>query len=745
MNRRHFLNSMALLPAMIRPGLPSLLHSLGEIAPQLPPGGRIQPSVFKMTLNGMELSIDEQNGSLLGLSYSPVGRLLQAAPETASMLDLGYPTEQFVAMRLASRFSGARLAKETNGVTVIWDRLNSSRNNLPLPKGRVRSEVKIYAAPDGRSIVMSCRIENQSTAPIAQVLFPDLSGLRPFDDKDRMQLRFALGVVSPFAQPVRPPDRAPFYAVSMWKEYAPEAGYHLNALRWIDYGSLRGGLSMFQRCWGTEPRPSILTRRNESDPDDLRLAWGHREEIAPGTTWESGEFWLTPHQSGWAKGIEVYHDYVREVNPARELPTIVKEGVGFQTIWMIQPTEPDPAKAAFKFKDLPRVARDAREHGIHELVLWNWATYGDLMPQIRHELGTLDELLDGIRRARELGVTVVPFSNLIELNDRYASRYGVKPGSASSWVYHPEMIPGLYPLSRASGQFQVPTDNAAWLRDVFDGFKEWIDQGITSFCWDEFEDQGNSALVKMIGEMRSLARTKDPQSIFAGEPYLGSLERDNAVLDHTWNWLDYVDASPILNVLRSPRFNCNVESSARVVKMAFCDGLYINAIPKKPNLPNDTALISEQPELSASLKEVAALRKQFLPYFVEGTFIGDSVLSEPVARFVPNPEYSTDWVGGGITELGTFRFPPIFVRGHKLNSRLLIIVLNNSENAQEVTFKTDFALWLPRKETYQVKSYDSRGTLLQTTRSEGSQWVGQTRMMQFLELVLFEIQAESQQ
>ena len=59
------------------------------------------------------------------------------------------------------------------------------------------------------------------------------------------------------------------------------------------------------------------------------------------------------------------------------------------------------------------------------------------------------------------------------------------------------------------------------------------------------------------------------------------------MLDYTWNWLsiqtkeghltttqyvEYVDAAPINNVLRSPRMNCNVESSPIALKKSFADG-----------------------------------------------------------------------------------------------------------------------------------------------------------------------------
>ena len=190
---------------------------------------------------------------------------------------------------------------------------------------------------------------------------------------------------------------------------------------------------------------------------------------------------------GWAKGIEVFRDYLSEVNPPRALPTHVRNGLGFQTIWMTQAPENDPAKATFFYRDLPRVAQDA-----------------------------LSALTD------------------------------------------------------------------------------WVNRGMTSLSFDQFsykETPGQKpGLIKIIEQVRAVARSKDPQSIFASESCT-DLELDSAILDYTWNWLDDVDADPLVSVLRSPRLNCNIDDSPLAVKKCFAEGLYLNVMPSKEDEPNGTALV----------------------------------------------------------------------------------------------------------------------------------------------------------
>jgi hypothetical protein len=104
---------------------------------------------------------------------------------------------------------------------------------------------------------MSCRVENHSQAPIPQILFPDLWGLTPFNGVEGTELRLSGGVIRPFAGPLRAPETAPpWYNGSDglgWKVYRARGAYYgENPLRWLDFGGLRGGFSVFQRKWGTQ-------------------------------------------------------------------------------------------------------------------------------------------------------------------------------------------------------------------------------------------------------------------------------------------------------------------------------------------------------------------------------------------------------------------------------------------------------------------------------------------------------------
>ena len=700
--------------------------------------------IIDLTINQMRMGFDSRTGSLVHLSSLWTGEMLRTERKSAGLVDLAYPIKEFGPLRLASRFSRAKVTKENGGVTIVWDRLEPSRSHVSLPEGKVRAEVMVKGADDGRSVIMSCRIENASSSAVEQVLFPDLQGLRPFHGEEDTRLRFGSGGVpgisptrggfKPFAGPPLPKEG--FGVIfQTWSAYPPASlnGNGVNAIRWLDLGSLEGGLSVSQRDWGRQPKPGVLTRRDESDITALRMAWEHQQSIKPGESWESGEFCLTPHPGGWAKGIEVYRDYVRQMNHPRKLPKRIRDGLGFQTIWMIQPNETDPAKATFRHEDLPRIAKDAKAHGLEEVVLWGWCYYFEIPVRLRPELGSWEELLAGIKKARDIGVNVVLFLCIQALLGSHAERYGVE--SRGSWTYHPEFIPQFMPYysSIRNATWMPNANNEQFYQDCRKVLRELFDAGINSFILDIFDNRrfgratgtvedgfipgGSNCAepypLRLAKEFGPIARERDPEATFGGEVIATGYEDDSEVLDYTWNWGGFREIAPIMNVFHTPRFACVIMESPLIVKAAFCAGFYLNMMPRQPNEADGTALVSEKPILSAAVKEVGTLHRQFLPYFVDGNNIGECVLSKPVDN--------------------------LFVHAHQLENSILVFALNHQNQPQKAILKSNLECWMPGKDKYEVKCYESNGKLVESTPEQGREWTKTTPMLQPLELVCYEI------
>jgi len=668
-------------------------------------------------LNGLHIIFDAESGSIIELKYPGPGKMLDTAPKYAGLVDLAYPRDDFEPLRLASRYSkGARIDKSADRVTVTWDKLGPSR---PFDiEGKVTVKVTIKALPDGQSILLQCEIDNQSSMPVRQVLFPDLIGLAPFAGEHQTMLRSGGFVIRPFQRLV-PNFRGGFYPSigSEVLEYSGGAGFNKVITRWLDFGSLTGGISIFPRVWVHAPNTKVRLHRTETHKT-LRISWMHDIRIDPDKQWTSFEYVLTPHQHGWAKGIGPYRQWINEhVHRIAPMAEHVRKGLGYRTLWMCRryPADGDN-DVVFKFSDLPRLAKESKEHGLDEMVLWFWHPHFILpTPPPYEHLGTPQDLADAVKECKRIGVNVSLFISWRSLAEPSASRYGFK--IRESWDYHPEMIPRVRPnYVRGRATSFADLANEQYRNDVLDSARNLIDNFTPSICWDQVSDlTPTGELYKVFEKIRKLSLQADPQSTFSGES-VAKIEKDADYLDYTWNWRDYEDIRAYTSAFPAPRLNAIINRDVKDLWLSFIDNTYLNVMPSRPDDANATATIEEYPDISRALKQCAKLRVQFLPYFVEGTLIGDGCLAEP-----------TDG---------------LHVNAYALPDRLLMLAINLTDE-QPFNLKCDLQPWLAsQSDKYQVISYAIDGTINAPKEHTVGQWESTIGSLKNMELAIFEFIAQ---
>ncbi len=669
-------------------------------------------------LNGLEIKIDPQTGGILSLEYPGPGTMLKENSSNASLIDLAYPIERFGALRLATRFSKNVIIKKTNSsVTITYDKLGASRDVFAQP-GNVSAKVILQADPDGKSIIMTAQISNDSEVEVRQVIFPDFEGFLPFAGVDQTILKTAAFEKKVFHELRMNEDRlsTQFCQDSAYGAAQYESGGMFNSmwLRWLDFGGLNGGISLFPKRWGWGERASVRLHHDQTK-EAMRLLFVHNTSIKAGEKWQSCEYILTPHKSGWAKGIEPYREWVHQnVKRKWPVPKHVREGLGFRTIWMSRGGFPeDPQDAAWTFRDYAKIAQENIDHGLSEMVIWGWHKSFELpIPDPYSHLGTKQDMQAAIATCKTMGVNVAPFVSLVQAGKDTAEKYGVTI-SANGWQQHVETIPAFqapYLLLYQCGP--IPLTNELWQKEVIESCFNLIDSGICSLSWDQFWTTEGGEMTKLAEKIRDYARQADPDSTFSAEE-LWNLEIDAEYLDYTWNWGGYQDCQAYTTTFRTPRRSCIVSTSPSTVKHAFLDNLYLNVFPRKPNSVNGSDWITNHAQLSQALKQCAKLRKQFLSYFTDGTLIGNCLLSEPC--------------------------PDSHVTAFVLPDRVLLNVLNES-SPREIKFACDLEPWLQSdSETYVVKAYDTHGKLLESSELRGKVWSGSTKPLETLEIAMFEI------
>lgn len=678
------------------------------------------PASVKARLNGVELEFDGESGGLLRMAYPGVGNLLVAAPDRSSLIDLAYPHKDFEVLRLAARYSrGAHITASGQAVEVSWDKLGMSRTNFSVA-GNVSAIVKITAAPDGRSLIFTASVHNQSSNAVRQALFPDLMGLVPVGRAVDTMFRTSLGASRPFVSLAPNEGKLSEQYMTDNAAFASECQsggmFSTMGLRWLDYGSLKGGVSLFARQWGWDP--PIVVRLHLSEVEEkLRLLARHDMNLAPGQQWQSQEFWLTPHVGGWAKGIEPFRAWVKQ-NYKRQfpLPKRVRDGIGFRTIWMCQIYPNDPQDVIFKFSDLPALAKEAAAHGLEEMVMWAWVPGFErpLPPPFPH-LGTEQEFYDAVKACRQLGVTVSPFISVVQATRSSAPRYGLAVGDNNGWTYHTELVPRWNPpYASQLACVGIPTSNPLWQEDVLVSCKKLVDHGVPSLGWDQYwtTTAAEPNMQSLTRKIREYALQHDPEASFSGEQ-LWNLEIDSGYLDFTWNWGGWRDCGALTSVLPTPRVNSCINHSPLAVKKVFADNLYLNIMPRRKESANASDWIRNYPEMSQALKQCAALRKQFLPYFTQGTFIGDCLLAEPC--------------------------PGTHAAAYVLPDRLLLVLVNETAR-RKIEFQANLGLWLEvAGKTPRAKWFNANGQKVAETKACQPLWRGRSPFLKSGDMMLVEV------
>jgi hypothetical protein len=688
-------------------------------------------SVTKVVINGLTLEFDRQTGGLVRMSYPGVGTLLDTTPELAGLVDAAIPLPEFEALRLASRFSkGVRIEKIRDGVIIHYENMGLSRS-LDIG-GAVSANVEFRAASDGRSIIMKCGLTNNSKYTIPQVIFPQFREIPPFGGKADTVFQTTSSANYPWLEMAVARESPAFPFNNSWMDFSfptrLEKGYATNLrLRWADLGSVKGGFSVFPKCWGfktpaewgTPDQVLIKLFMPETTQKLHVLFMNEKLNLQPGQSWHSEEFWLTPHTQGWAKGIEPFRDWVKQnYKPLYPIPNHIRDGLGFRTVWMrqIQTLPSDPqGDIIWKFKDLVPLAKEAKEHGLTEICIWEAFRFFRLpMQDFWPVLGTEQEFIQAVQECKKMGVTVSIFLSLFSMDRESCERYGWKfmDVSNASWNWHADLVPPLAPYycKDYAVRYTADTNDPRWQKDIIDGVQRLVDLGVTSFGWDQWAGSGIYAVSTRI---RELAKAKDPQSSYYSELY-DAYEKDGTYLDYTWIW-GRMDNRALINVVSSPRQNFNIHRSINDVRMGFADNLFLNLMPSKLDGPPGSAWIKDYPQVSQAVKQCARFREQFLPYFTQGTLIGECILCQP-------KPYN------------------IHVSSYILPDRALIVVVNKGASCGNVDLQVDIEPWLTSSAAnYQVQVYREANKIMNTLSVDGKRISIPTGPLEKDSLIVYEL------
>jgi hypothetical protein len=410
----------------------------------------------------------------------------------------------------------------------------------------------------------------------------------------------------------------------------------------MDISGAGGGLSYNK--YEQRPSPHILTFENATyERDDICLtwAWATGVFVEPGQTWTSGEFGVGVHQGDWHVTADRFRAWMAGWWKFCDTPKALRERIGLFHVH----AHGFSGERHHEFSDMPAVARDAKRHGIRDLMIWdNTASVyyrpdrGDFweMPSAREK-----ELKQALAEVRAQGVSATAYVNwrlACEYNSTWpklkplvqqslfgVGLFGFPCGTMDGGNYgDPGYEMGSHALCCGADGYR-PYANRVLERTFDLGFDAIsVDQASEwNYCLSR--DHGHASpweawkrTYEWFAEVTRAVRGRNPASYTLAEmPDLYNTQH----IDLWWNWMWRESGWAILPVFRyvMPAMIpvwCIDENQRDVLAEAFAIGSFLAVATR-----DMTGRLSDAPELAAQIKRLAALRKATAAYVSHGQFL----------------------------------------------------------------------------------------------------------------------------
>lgn len=624
-----------------------------------------------LTVPAGRVEIDTGTAALTAIDLETPSTSFVGTPSGSGLLRIAAPLEHYPSHFIeTSARAKPEVTHRNGGVLLSYNELVSDEGRFP-----VQIEIEARSADDG--LVLRARVHNGWDHPLPQVVFPQILDLDAVAGIDETRLQMGRGCLKPFHELHMEPDDA-WWLDRRLQRYLPYGGIPFN-MKWLDYGDTDKGLTLYSRNT-RHTAQGVMVQRVSREVERLHLRWLHFPFIAPGETWDSGEYVLFPHAGDWYAGAQPYRDFAARHYPYRA-PQRIREALAVRSLW----PAPRNAPPNFPITTLPEYAEEIAdpELGITELILWHWWLKNGYPIFLDPRLGTEGEFRDAVKQCNDMGVPVVFFvsHHLVrdtdETDPEWLHLNAAMQTEQGNWTYGRDFLPLFQvPFMGTHAMLRGSALSRGWREEGWRNYAEILDRGASGICFDVFgawkgpnfnpavdgpPDEEGEKLLEFAERAREMIHGANPDGTFSGEHVA---DVNVPVLDYTWEWkngYELADAGPFRYVFPQYRLNANVNDHPRGALVGFMEGALLNIIPG--NMLSHR--LRDCPELVATLRQLTSLRRRYMSYFTEGQY-----------RFMEGMS-----VEGGRARLYTH------------DDRILVIVVNPTDNPANVTIAVDPSVW----------------------------------------------------
>jgi uncharacterized protein DUF6259 len=414
----------------------------------------------------LRVEIEPEHGRIVRLGHAKLGVEVVTEPRLAENFRLLVPLPHRRGHYVAGRDQPlAELRVDGDRCWLRWHGVASE-------EGRFDVDVTQTIQLSGDDVTVRTEVANHSPYQVEEVANVVLGGMGNATERTDWRLHFANGggqgeewscydtFPGSYLGPARP----------VWTRMYPGG----MAMPWIDLYHVSGGKGLYVGNHDPQARQSVVWSeltpcttyggpggdgqywpdpdRAGGEPVGMALSWNSIPFVRPGTTWQGPPIVLHFHEGTWWAAAEYFRSWYDATIAAGRPPIDQRRSwLATEDAWQSTIISYPDGTIGYRFRDLPAMARQAREAGITVLQIDGWDIGGIDRDYPRYSpdprLGTAEELREALAECRRLGVYVMLFANLQWVNvetdwyDAELHRYVVRdphgnPRGGMGWEYN---------------------------------------------------------------------------------------------------------------------------------------------------------------------------------------------------------------------------------------------------------------------------------------------------------------------
>jgi len=373
------------------------------------------------------LRLDPLTGNLCGVAWKEPKLELIQEPRLGENFRLRFPRPGYEANYFVSgEQKVSRIEERPDGVTCHYDSLRNGREEI-----NAKAAYHIRAV-EGR-LEFSLEIENATGLPLAEVFYGIVGGQRGLVNRQETEslvpglyTNLSPGIFSGFSGSYGGGNLGIRYSAQGF-EYA---GFNL-VMGWTEFYNPRANLGLYYAYHDPEPRLAAIYYELRpftktavvgdkwptpadvppGEPIGLSMGWLNFPYANNGTS-RYGPIALQVHNGDWHEGSALYRRWFDQHFQVRRPPTWLRKEMAWQSV-IISNCED---QVLYRFKDLPKLAADAKKYDVttFEILGWNVGGIDRGYPQYTPDprLGTREEFRAALAEIRRIGVHPLLFANI---------------------------------------------------------------------------------------------------------------------------------------------------------------------------------------------------------------------------------------------------------------------------------------------------------------------------------------------